>query len=87
MSRLPVAAMICSTMNPSQDAPSFRVREQLFVGFHGEQGVYEAAVAHEDLRRLDEALARIRMPWRQTPHQHEISRQIEVSSDRLTGYA
>src|SRR5215203_2730711 len=47
----------------------------------------DAAVAHIDLRRADQALADIGQAWLQTPHQQQIDHQVEVMAHGRTGHA
>jgi len=58
-----------------------RVTEQSFLIPNARQRVCDTAVAHIYLGRLDQPLADIPMPGRQTPNQQRVSSKIKITGD------
>ena len=57
--------------------------QDVLEGGEAEQRMDDPTVSHIDLRGLDQPLADVAMPWRQTAHEQQIDQQVEVACDGL----
>jgi len=57
--------------------------EQSFLVANAKQRVRDAAIAHVDLVRLDEPLAKIPVLGRQSSNEQEINQKVKIASNRL----
>lgn len=58
-----------------------RVSKQAFLVRDGKQSMNKPAITHIHLGRLYDSLTNIDMPGRETPHQHQVNKEIEVAAD------
>jgi hypothetical protein len=55
------------------------VAEQLVAGADVEQRMHQSAIAHIELGRADEALAKIAAPRRKAANQQQVNEQIDIA--------